>query len=158
MNPVVEEYLYPAIEDFCIDIMLDRGPSARSVRLELKRFTTDPARRRGPACSARRCAVASEFTARLDYYTPEALARIVRRSARILGVPVDDGGAEEIASRSRGTPRVSNRLLRRVRDYAETRAQGKITAVVAAGGVAVARGGCARTRRHGSADCSRRSW
>lgn len=130
MNPVVEEYLYPAIEDFCIDIMLDRGPSARSVRLELKRFTLIGATTRTGLLSA---PLRGRFglTARLDYYSPEELARIVRRSARILGVPVDDGGAEEIASRSRGTPRVSNRLLRRVRDYAETRAQGKITAAVA---------------------------
>lgn len=130
MNPVVEEYLYPAIEDFCIDIMLDRGPSARSVRLELKRFTLIGATTRTGLLSAP-LRGRFGFTARLDYYTPEELARIVRRSARILGVPVDDGGAEEIASRSRGTPRVSNRLLRRVRDYAQTRAQGKITAAVA---------------------------
>jgi Holliday junction DNA helicase RuvB len=130
MNPVVEEYLYPAIEDFCIDIMLDRGPSARSVRLELKRFTLIGATTRTGLLSA---PLRGRFglTARLDYYTTEELARIVRRSARILGVPVDDGGALEIASRSRGTPRVGNRLLRRVRDYAETRAQGKITAAVA---------------------------
>ncbi|HEX5030396.1 MAG TPA: Holliday junction branch migration DNA helicase RuvB [Candidatus Eisenbacteria bacterium] len=130
MNPVVEEYLYPAIEDFCIDIMLDRGPSARSVRLELKRFTLIGATTRTGLLSA---PLRGRFglTARLDYYTTEELARIVRRSARILGIPVDDGGAWEIASRSRGTPRVGNRLLRRVRDYAETRAQGKITAAVA---------------------------
>jgi Holliday junction DNA helicase RuvB len=130
MNPVVEEYLYPAIEDFCIDIMLDRGPSARSVRLELKRFTLIGATTRTGLLSA---PLRGRFglTARLDYYTTEELARIVRRSARILGVPVDDGGAWEIASRSRGTPRVSNRLLRRVRDYAETRAQGKVTTAVA---------------------------
>jgi holliday junction DNA helicase RuvB len=130
MNPVVEEYLYPAIEDFCIDIMIDRGPSARSVRLDLKRFTLIGATTRTGLLSA---PLRGRFglSARLDYYTTEELARIVRRSARILGVPVDEGGAHEIASRSRGTPRVGNRLLRRVRDYAETRAQGKITAAVA---------------------------
>jgi Holliday junction DNA helicase RuvB len=130
MNPVVEEYLYPAIEDFCIDIMIDRGPSARSVRLDLKRFTLIGATTRTGLLSS---PLRGRFglTARLDYYTPDELAQIVRRSARILGVPVDDGGAREIASRSRGTPRVGNRLLRRVRDYAETRAQGRITAAVA---------------------------
>jgi len=130
MNPVVEEYLYPAIEDFCLDIMIDRGPSARSVRIDLKRFTLIGATTRTGLLSA---PLRGRFgmSARLDYYTTEELSRIIRRSARILGVPIDTAGARELASRSRGTPRVGNRLLRRVRDYAETRADGKITAEVA---------------------------
>src|SRR5512134_3532154 len=130
MNPVVEEYLYPAIEDFCLDIMIDRGPSARSVRIDLKRFTLVGATTRTGLLSA---PLRGRFgmSARLDYYTAEELARIIRRSASILNVPIDDDGAREIASRSRGTPRVGNRLLRRVRDYAETRADGVITGAVA---------------------------
>ena len=134
MNPVVEEYLYPAIEDFCLDIMIDRGPSARSVRIDLKRFTLIGATTRTGLLSA---PLRGRFgmSARLDYYTTEELTRIIRRSAKILGVPIDDGGARELASRSRGTPRVGNRLLRRVRDYAETRADGKITAAVAQAGL-----------------------
>jgi Holliday junction DNA helicase RuvB len=134
MNPVVEEYLYPAIEDFCLDIMIDRGPSARSVRIDLKRFTLIGATTRTGLLSA---PLRGRFgmSARLDYYTVEELARIIRRSAKILRVPIDAAGAAELASRSRGTPRVGNRLLRRVRDYAETRAQGKITAEVARAGL-----------------------
>ncbi|HLQ67256.1 MAG TPA: Holliday junction branch migration DNA helicase RuvB [Candidatus Limnocylindrales bacterium] len=130
MNPVVEEYLYPAIEDFCLDIMIDRGPSARSVRIDLKRFTLVGATTRTGLLSA---PLRGRFglSARLDYYTRDQLTTIIRRSASILGVAVDAGGALEIASRSRGTPRVGNRLLRRVRDYAETRADGTITADVA---------------------------
>jgi len=130
MNPVVEEYLYPAIEDFCIDIMIDRGPSARSVRLDLKRFTLVGATTRTGLLSA---PLRGRFgmTARLDYYNREQLSRIIARSAGILGVPMDPEGAVEIAGRSRGTPRVGNRLLRRIRDYAETRARGRITADVA---------------------------
>ena len=130
LNPVVEEYLYPAMEDFAIDIMLDRGPNARSVRLELKPFTLIGATTRTGLISA---PLRGRFglIARLDYYTTEELKRVIKRSARILGVPIDEGGAHEIASRSRGTPRVGNRLLRRVRDYAETRAKGKITEEVA---------------------------
>lgn len=130
MNPVVEEYLYPAIEDFCMDIMIDRGPSARSVRLDLKRFTLVGATTRTGLLSA---PLRGRFgmTARLDYYNTEQLARIVVRSASILGVPIDPEGSTEIAGRARGTPRVGNRLLRRIRDYAETRARGRITAEVA---------------------------
>jgi holliday junction DNA helicase RuvB len=130
MNPVVEEYLYPAIEDFCLDIMIDRGPSARSVRIDLKRFTLVGATTRTGLLSA---PLRGRFglSARLDYYSRDQLTTIIRRSASILGVAVDAGGALEIASRSRGTPRVGNRLLRRVRDYAETRADGTITADVA---------------------------
>ena len=134
LNPIVEEYLYPAMEDFAIDIMLDRGPNARSVRLELKPFTLIGATTRTGLISA---PLRGRFglIARLDYYTTEELKRVIKRSARILGVPIDEGGAHEIASRSRGTPRVGNRLLRRVRDYAETRAKGKITGDVAQAGL-----------------------
>src|SRR5262245_48873855 len=130
MNPVVEEYLYPAIEDFCLDIMIDRGPSARSVRIDLKRFTLVGATTRTGLLSA---PLRGRFglTARLDYYPPSDLARIITRSASILGVSIDVEGAAEIARRARGTPRVGNRLLRRVRDYAETRAGGTITGDVA---------------------------
>jgi len=130
MNPVVEEYLYPAIEDFRLDIMIDRGPSARSVRIDLKRFSLIGATTRTGLLSA---PLRGRFgmTARLDYYSNAELGRIITRSAKLLGVPIDSGGADELASRSRGTPRVGNRLLRRVRDFAETRAQGKITAKVA---------------------------
>jgi len=130
MNPVVEEYLYPAIEDFCLDIMIDRGPSARSVRIDLKRFTLVGATTRTGLLSA---PLRGRFglSARLDYYPPEDLATIIVRSASILDVSIETEGAAEIARRSRGTPRVGNRLLRRVRDYAETRAGGVITADVA---------------------------
>jgi len=136
MNPVVEEYLYPAIEDFCLDIMIDRGPSARSVRIDLKRFTLVGATTRTGLLSA---PLRGRFglSARLDYYSREELARILHRSASILGVAIDEGGAREISSRSRGTPRVGNRLLRRVRDYAETRADGTITAPVAQAALAL---------------------
>jgi Holliday junction DNA helicase RuvB len=130
MNPVVEEYLYPAIEDFRLDIMIDRGPSARSVRIDLKRFSLIGATTRTGLLSA---PLRGRFgmTARLDYYSTAELGRIITRSARLLGVPIDEAGARELASRSRGTPRVGNRLLRRVRDFAETRAKGKITEKVA---------------------------
>ncbi len=134
INPVVEEYLYPAIEDFCLDIMIDRGPSARSVRIDLKRFTLVGATTRTGLLSA---PLRGRFglSARLDYYPADDLATIIRRSANILGVALDDEGAAEIAKRSRGTPRVGNRLLRRVRDYAETRADGVITGAVARSGL-----------------------
>lgn len=136
MNPVVEEYLYPAIEDFCLDIMIDRGPSARSVRIDLKRFTLVGATTRAGLLSA---PLRGRFglSTRLDYYSRDELARIIRRSASILGVSIDAAGAREIASRSRGTPRVGNRLLRRVRDYAETRADGTITTEVARAALAI---------------------
>src|SRR5438876_5669535 len=126
MNPVVEEYLYPAIEDFRLDIMIDRGPSARSVRIDLKRFTLIGATTRTGLLSA---PLRGRFglSARLDYYTTKELTQIIRRSAEILKVPIDAAGARELAARSRGTPRVGNRLLRRVRDYAETRGQGEDT-------------------------------
>jgi Holliday junction DNA helicase RuvB len=127
LNPVVEEYLYPAMEDFALDILLDRGPSARSVRLSLPRFTLVGATTRaGLITSPLRARFG--LTLRLDYYAVADLTRIVRRSARILGVEIDEAGALELAKRSRGTPRVANRLLRRVRDFAQVKNQGRLDA------------------------------
>ena len=122
----VEEVLYPAMEDFALDIVLGRGPGARSVRLSVPRFTLVGATTRYAMLSP---PLRDRFGAvyRLDFYDAEAIAAIIRRNAAILGVPIDDDGADEIARRSRGTPRVANRLLRRVRDYAEVRADGSIT-------------------------------
>jgi Holliday junction DNA helicase RuvB len=130
LNHVVEEYLYPAMEDFKIDIMIDRGPSARSVRLKLQRFTLAGATTRaGLITSPLRARFG--MTCRVGYYSPSELCGIVKRSARITEVEVDDDGAMEIAARSRGTPRIANRLLRRVRDFAEIKASGKVTKPVA---------------------------
>ncbi len=127
LNPVVEEYLYPAMEDFALDILLDKGPQARSVRLALPRFTLVGATTRaGLITSPLRARFG--LTLRLDYYGVDDLARIVKRSARILGVAIDEDGARELARRSRGTPRVANRLLRRVRDFAQVRNDGKLDA------------------------------
>ncbi len=130
MAKTVEEYLYSAMEDFAIDIMIDQGPNARSVRLELPRFTLVGATTRIGLIAA---PLRARFglVNRLDYYVPEDLAEIVRRSAVRLGVDVDDAGATEIAHRSRGTPRIANNLLRRVRDYAQVRAGNRITGNVA---------------------------
>jgi holliday junction DNA helicase RuvB len=130
MQKAVEEYLYSAMEDFKIDIMIDQGPNARSVRLDLQPFTLVGATTRSGLLSA---PLRSRFgiSNRLNYYSHEELATIVKRSARILNVDVDEGGAVEIASRSRGTPRVSNNLLKRVRDYAQVRADNKITKPIA---------------------------
>jgi len=126
MNHVVEEYLYPAMEDFGLDIMIDRGPSARSVRLKLEPFTLVGATTRtGLLTSPLRARFGMTF--RLDYYKPEDLRLIVLRSAALMEIDVDDDGAFEIARRSRGTPRIANRLLRRVRDYALVRADGRVT-------------------------------
>jgi Holliday junction DNA helicase RuvB len=121
-----EEVLYPAMEDFALDIVLGRGPGARSVRLSVPRFTFIGATTRYAMLSP---PLRDRFGAvyRLDFYDQEAIAAIVRRSAAILGIPIEDEGAGEIARRSRGTPRVANRLLRRVRDYAQVRAEGVIT-------------------------------
>jgi Holliday junction DNA helicase RuvB len=127
----VEEVLYPALEDFKLDVVIGKGPSARTIRLDLPRFTlvgattrmgliTLPLRER------------FGFTPRLDYYAEEELARVVRRSAGILAVEVEDDAAEEIARRARGTPRIANRLLRRVRDYAQVRGDGRVTLEAAA--------------------------
>lgn len=130
INRSVEEVLYPAMEDFCLDIIIGKGPSARSIRLDLPKFTligattragmlTNPLRDRfGVIC-------------RLDYYTEDELSEIVKRSSRLLDADIDERGAHEIAKRSRGTPRIANRLLKRVRDYAQVRADGNITDGVA---------------------------
>jgi Holliday junction DNA helicase RuvB len=130
LQHVVEEYLYPAMEQFSVDIVLDKGPSARSVRLNLEHFTLVGATTRAGLLTS---PLRSRFgvAQRLNYYCPEELARIVMRSARILEVPIDDQGALELARRSRGTPRIANRLLRRVRDFAEVMGDGRITADVA---------------------------
>ena len=131
MAKTVEEYLYSAMEDYAIDIMIDQGPNARSVRLELPRFTLVGATTRlGLIASPLRARFG--LVNRLDYYEPADLAEIVKRSAVKLGVDIDDEGAMEIARRSRGTPRIANNLLRRVRDYAQVRAGNFITGEVAA--------------------------
>ena len=131
LSPVVEEILYPALEDFQIDIMIGEGPAARSVKLDLPPFTLVGATTRAGMLTN---PLRDRFgiVARLEFYTPDELTRIVQRSAHLLGVEVNADGAREIAERSRGTPRISNRLLRRVRDYAEVRAGGKVTLEVAA--------------------------
>ncbi len=130
MQRAVEEYLYSAMEDFVIDIMIDQGPNARSVRLNLQPFTLIGATTRSGLLSA---PLRSRFgmQARLDYYEEAALERILARSARILDVNMDADGAREIARRCRGTPRIGNNLLRRVRDYAQVRAGNRITREVA---------------------------
>jgi Holliday junction DNA helicase RuvB len=126
LSPVVEEILYPALEDYQIDIMIGEGPAARSIKLDLQPFTLVGATTRAGMLTN---PLRDRFgiVARLEFYSAEELARIVRRSALLLEVPIDATGADEIARRSRGTPRVANRLLRRVRDYAEVKGQGAIT-------------------------------
>jgi Holliday junction DNA helicase RuvB len=126
LSPIVEEVLYPAMEDFQIDIMIGEGPAARSIKLDLPPFTLIGATTRAGLLTA---PLRDRFgiVQRLEFYSPEELTAIVRRSARILGIACDIEGAQEIARRSRGTPRIANRLLRRVRDYAEVRADGSIT-------------------------------
>ncbi|MBM7855116.1 Holliday junction DNA helicase RuvB [Desulfohalotomaculum tongense] len=126
----VEEVLYPAMEDFALDIIIGKGPSARSIRLDLPRFTLVGATTRAGLLTS---PLRDRFgvISRLDFYRPEELAEILRRSAGILNIKLGDGGVEQIARRSRGTPRIANRLLKRVRDYAEVRAGGVITAEVA---------------------------
>jgi len=127
---VVEEILYPAMEDFHIDILIGQGPAARSMKLDIPRFTLIGATTRaGLLTSPLRDRFGMSF--RFEFYTPAELAVILHRSAKILGVDIDAGGADEMASRSRGTPRIANRLLRRVRDYAQVRAGGEITRDVA---------------------------
>jgi Holliday junction DNA helicase RuvB len=130
LSPVVEEILYPALEDFQIDIMIGEGPAARSVKLDLPPFTLVGATTRAGMLTN---PLRDRFgiVARLEFYTDDELARIVTRSAKLLAIPVDPKGAFEIARRSRGTPRIANRLLRRVRDYAEVRAEGHVTLSVA---------------------------
>src|SRR5438874_286172 len=130
LSPVVEEILYPALEDFKIDIMIGEGPAARSVKLDLQPFTLVGATTRAGMLTN---PLRDRFgiVARLEFYTAEELTRIVTRSAKLLDIALDPAGALEIAQRSRGTPRIVNRLLRRVRDYAEVRAAGRITHEVA---------------------------
>ena len=130
LNRSVEEVLYPAMEDFAIDIIIGKGPSANSIRLDLPKFTLIGATTRAGQLSA---PLRDRFgvTLRLELYTPEELALIVKRSAGILNVPIEDEGAMEIAKRSRGTPRIANRMLRRVRDFAQVKAGGVITREVA---------------------------
>lgn len=130
LNHVVEEYLYPAMEDYYIDIIIDQGPNARSVRLNLTRFTLIGATTRaGLLTSPLRARFG--IINRLDYYNTEDLKKIVLRSARILGIDILETGASEIAKRSRGTPRIANNLLRRVRDYAQVKGINKITPEIA---------------------------
>ncbi len=130
LNRAVEEVLYPAMEDFAVDIMIGKGPGARSMRLNLPRFTLVGATTRlALLTSPLRDRFGGVF--RLEFYDDDAMREIVTRSARILGIGVEDEGAHEIALRSRGTPRVANRLLKRVRDYAQVRAEGFISADVA---------------------------
>ena len=126
----IEEYLYPAMEDFTLDIIIDQGPNARSVRLNLPRFTLIGATTRSGLLTA---PLLTRFPVRerLDYYQGEDLQTIVLRSARLLDVETDPDGAAEIASRSRGTPRIANNLLRRVRDYAQVRGDGRISGEIA---------------------------
>ena len=130
LDAKVEEILYPALEDFTLDLMIGSGPGARSMKIPLKPFTLVAATTRAGLLTA---PLRSRFgiVHRLDFYAQDELEFIVTRSAGILGVPMDAAGAREIARRSRGTPRIVNRLLRRVRDYAQVRAQGAITAAVA---------------------------
>jgi holliday junction DNA helicase RuvB len=136
LGRAVEEIMYPAMEDFQLDIVLGKGPAARSIRLDLPRFTLIGATTRtGLITSPLRDRFG--FVARLDYYDPSELEAIVRRTAAILGVPLSDGGATEIAGRARGTPRIANRLLKRVRDFAEVRGDGVVTDAMAAQGLAL---------------------
>jgi Holliday junction DNA helicase RuvB len=143
LNRTVEEILYPAMEDYAIDIIIGKGPSANSIRLELPHFTLIGATTRSGQLTA---PLRDRFgvTFRLELYNPEELRRIVERSAGILNIQIDTGGAHEIAGRSRGTPRIANRLLRRVRDFAQVRANGVITRDVADEAL-----GCLEVDRHG---------
>lgn len=130
LSPVIEEYLYSAMEDFSLDIMVDSGPSAHSIQLDLKPFTLVGATTRAGLLTA---PLRSRFgiTSRLDYYSASELTHILHRSAKLLNVKMDDEGTIEIARRSRGTPRITNRLLRRTRDFAEVKGNGSITKEIA---------------------------
>ena len=131
LSPVIEEYLYSAMEDYAIDILIDSGPAARSVKISLPPFTLVGATtRKGLLTAPLRARFGIDF--RYDYYSADVLQRIVLRSAGLMGIEVDREGSFEIARRSRGTPRIANRLLRRTRDFAEVRADGRITPAVAA--------------------------
>jgi Holliday junction DNA helicase RuvB len=134
MSPVIEEILYPALEDYEVDIVIGQGPGARTVKVPVERFTLIGATTRTGLLTS---PLRSRFgiSHRLEFYTPIDLEEIVRRSAKILGVPIDEPAAAEIARRARGTPRIANRLLRRVRDYAQVRASGTITLEVAHAGL-----------------------
>jgi Holliday junction DNA helicase RuvB len=132
LNRIVEEYLYSAMEDYKIDLMIGEGPTAKSMKISVHKFTLIGATTRtGLITSPLRSRFGVDL--RLDYYTPEELEGIIKRSARILGVRITDDGAREISHRARGTPRIANRLLRRVRDFAEVKADGVITLEVAKG-------------------------
>jgi Holliday junction DNA helicase RuvB len=130
LSPVVEEILYPALEDYQIDIMIGEGPAARSIKLDLQPFTLVGATTRAGMLTN---PLRDRFgiVARLEFYSDEELTRIVTRSSGLLDVPIEPGGALEIARRSRGTPRVANRLLRRVRDFAQVKADGQISKALA---------------------------
>ena len=130
LSPIVEEVLYPAMEDYQLDIMIGEGPAARSIKLDLPPFTLVGATTRAGSLTS---PLRDRFgiVLRLEFYDIQNLTEIVKRSAHIMGVEIDSGGAREIAQRSRGTPRIANRLLRRVRDYAEVKADGKVIADVA---------------------------
>lgn len=130
MSPVIEEVMYPAMEDFQLDIMIGEGPAARSIRLDLPRFTLIGATTRAGLLTS---PLRDRFgiIQRLEFYTPTELAAIVRRSSEIMAVPIEDEGAFEIAVRSRGTPRIANRLLRRVRDFAQVHGDGCVTQATA---------------------------
>ncbi|MHC1768145.1 MAG: Holliday junction branch migration DNA helicase RuvB [Verrucomicrobiia bacterium] len=136
LQKTIEEYLYPAMEDFKLDIIIDQGPNARSIRLNLPRFTLIGATTRSGLLTA---PLLTRFPIRerVDYYQTEQLQTIVVRSARLLNIEIEDTGALEIARRSRGTPRISNNLLKRVRDYAQVRAEGRITREVADSALAI---------------------
>jgi Holliday junction DNA helicase RuvB len=130
LQKTIEEYLYPAMEDFKLDIIIDQGPNARSIRLNLPRFTLIGATTRSGLITA---PLLTRFPIRerVDYYQTEQLQQIVIRSARLLNIEIDEGGAHEIARRSRGTPRIANNVLKRVRDYAQVRGDGRITVPLA---------------------------
>ena len=130
LNPAIEEILYPAMEDYQLDIMIGEGPAARSIKLDLPPFTLVAATTKAGLLTS---PLRDRFgiVQRLEFYDLDALSKIIKRSAKILGVSIDVSGASEIARRSRGTPRIANRLLRRVRDYAQVKANGSINQVVA---------------------------
>ena len=136
MSPAIEEILHPALEDYELDLVIGQGPGARSVKVPLQPFTLIGATTRTGLLTA---PLRSRFgiVHRLDFYAQSDMAEIVRRSARILGVPFDDAAAIELSRRARGTPRIANRLLRRVRDYAQVRADGTITVAVAQAALAM---------------------
>ena len=136
LSPVVEEILYPALEDYQIDIMIGEGPAARSIKLDLQPFTLVGATTRAGMLTN---PLRDRFgiVSRLEFYTPEELSRIVTRSSGLLKAPIDAEGSFEIARRSRGTPRIANRLLRRVRDYADVKGDGRITQAMAKAALAM---------------------